>query len=61
MPEATADLLMELRFAARAFSSAEGFLSSECVDQTRCLILDIAMPGISGPEQMIQNQLFQWV
>ena len=32
------------------FSSAEEFLSSDCIDQTRCLILDIAMPGISGPE-----------
>ena len=34
----------------RAFSSAKEFLSSSCVDETRCLILDISMPGMSGPE-----------
>jgi len=49
------DLLRELGFAARAFSSAEEFLSSDCLDQTRCLILDIAMPGMSGPE--LQREL----
>jgi FixJ family two-component response regulator len=48
--EALPDLLRELGFAARAFSSAEEFLSSDCVDETKCLILDIAMPGMSGPE-----------
>ncbi len=48
--ESLPDLLREFGFAARVFSSAEEFLSSDCVDETRCLILDIAMPGISGPE-----------
>ena len=48
--ESLPDLLRQLGFAARAFSSAEEFLSSDCVDETRCLILDIAMPGMSGPE-----------
>jgi FixJ family two-component response regulator len=48
--ESLPDLLREFGFAARAFSSGEEFLSSGCVDETRCLILDIAMPGISGPE-----------
>ena len=43
------DLLKELGFAARAFSSAQEFLASDCVGQTRCLILDIAMPGMTGP------------
>ena len=43
-------MLREFGFAARAFSSAEEFLSSDCLNQTRCLILDIAMPGMSGPE-----------
>src|SRR6202011_2596561 len=47
--ESLPDLLRELGFAARAFSSAEEFLKSDCVDQTRCLILDIAMPGMTGP------------
>ena len=46
--ESLPDLLGEFGFMARAFSSAEEFLSSDCVDQTRCLILDVAMPGMSG-------------
>ena len=41
---------MTLGFAARAFSSAEDFLASDCVDRTKCLILDIAMPGMTGPD-----------
>lgn len=48
--ESLPDLLREFGFAARAFSSAKEFLSSGCVDETGCLILDIAMPGMSGPE-----------
>jgi FixJ family two-component response regulator len=48
--ESLPDLVGEFGFAARAFSSAEEFLASDCVDQTRCLILDVAMPGMSGPE-----------
>jgi FixJ family two-component response regulator len=46
--ESLPDLLNEFGFSVRAFSSAEAFLESDCVDQTRCLILDIAMPGMSG-------------
>jgi FixJ family two-component response regulator len=53
--ESLPDLLREFGFAARAFSSAEEFLSSDCLDQTSCLILDIAMPGMSGPE--LQQEL----
>jgi FixJ family two-component response regulator len=53
--ESLPDLLREFGFAARAFSSAQEFLSSGCVDQTSCLILDIAMPGMSGPE--LQQEL----
>jgi FixJ family two-component response regulator len=48
--ESLPDLLREFGFAARAFSSAADFLSSSCVDETSCLVLDIAMPGMSGPE-----------
>ncbi len=47
--ESLPDLLKKFGFAAQAFSSAEEFLASEFVGQTRCLILDIAMPGMSGP------------
>src|SRR6266436_5966126 len=47
--ESLPDLLREFGFAARAFSSPEEFLASDCVGQTRCLILDIAMAGMTGP------------
>ncbi len=50
MRESLPDLIKEFGFAARAFSSAEEFLSSGSVDETSCLILDIAMPGMSGPQ-----------
>jgi len=46
--ESLPDLLNEFGFAARAFSSAEAFLSSDCVDKTRCLILDVMMPRMTG-------------
>ena len=46
--ESLPDLLREFGFAARAFSSGQEFLSSGFVDETRCLILDVAMPGMSG-------------
>jgi FixJ family two-component response regulator len=48
--ESLPDLLREFGFAVRAFSSAEEFLASDCVGRTKCLILDIAMPGMSGPD-----------
>lgn len=48
--ESLPDLIREFGFRARAFSSAEEFLSSGAVADTDCLILDIAMPGMSGPE-----------
>ena len=47
--ESLPDLLREFGFAARAFASAEEFLASDCIGDTNCLILDIAMPGMSGP------------
>jgi FixJ family two-component response regulator len=50
MQESLPDLIKEFGFAARAFSSAEQFLSSGSLDESSCLILDIAMPGMSGPE-----------
>ena len=48
--ESLPDMLKEFGFAAQAFTSAEEFLASDYVDQTRCLILDLAMPGMSGPD-----------
>jgi FixJ family two-component response regulator len=55
--ESLPDLLRQLGFTAQAFSSAEAFLASEFVNQTRCLILDIAMPGMSGPD--LQRELIR--
>jgi FixJ family two-component response regulator len=53
--ESLPDLLREFGFEAQAFSSARGFLSSGCADETSCLILDVAMPGMSGLE--LQQEL----
>jgi FixJ family two-component response regulator len=48
--EALPDLLRQLGFAAHAFTSAEEFLASDHIPRTDCLILDVAMPGMSGPD-----------
>ena len=48
--ESLPDLLKELGYEAEAFSSAEEFLTSGQMDRSKCLILDIAMPGMSGPD-----------
>ena len=53
--ESLPDLLREFGFAAQAFSSAEEFLASDCVGRTRCLVLDIGMPGMTGPD--LQQEL----
>jgi FixJ family two-component response regulator len=52
--ESLPDLLKELGFAVQAFSSAEEFLASDYVEHTRCLVLDIAMPGMSGPDLQLE-------
>jgi len=46
--ESLPDLLRQFGFAAVAFASAEAFLESQVVGRTRCLVLDVAMPGMSG-------------
>ena len=53
--ESLPDLLREFGFAAEAFSSAEAFLASDVVSDTSCLLLDVAMPGMSGPD--LQQEL----
>ena len=55
--ESLPDLLRQFGFAAQAFSSAEAFLASEALGETRCLILDVAMPGMSGPD--LQQELMR--
>ena len=56
--ESLPDLIGEFGFAAQVFSSAEAFLESRYVDQTGRLILDVAMPGMSGLElqQVLERQ-----
>jgi FixJ family two-component response regulator len=53
--ESLPDLLRVFGYAVATFSSAEEFLGSDDLGQTRCLILDIAMPGMSGPD--LQREL----
>jgi len=53
--ESLPDLLKEFGFEAQAFSSAEEFLASESISETRCLVLDVAMPGMTGPD--LQREL----
>lgn len=53
--ESLPDLLHEFGFAARAFASADEFLASDAPTATQCLILDVAMPGMTGPD--LQREL----
>jgi FixJ family two-component response regulator len=55
--ESLPDLLQELGYVARTFASAEEFLAAGSVHEMRCLILDIAMPGMSGPD--LQRELIR--
>jgi FixJ family two-component response regulator len=48
--ESLPDLLGELGYVSNAFASAESFLASDDLRNTDCLILDITMPGMSGPD-----------
>lgn len=53
--ESLPDLLRQFGLATETFSSAEAFLASDVVSETSCLLLDIAMPGMSGPD--LQQEL----
>lgn len=53
--ESLPDLITEFGFAVRAFSSAETFLTSDSLDNAKCLIVDVAMPGMTGPD--LQREL----
>jgi FixJ family two-component response regulator len=52
--ESLPDLLKECGFAVEAFSSAEQFLASDCIALTGCLILDFAMPGMTGSDLQLE-------
>ena len=54
--ESLPDLLKGCGFEPRAFSSAAEFLSSNYVNRTECLILDIAMPNMNGLELQLELQ-----
>ena len=53
--ESLPDLLREFGFEAQTFSSAEEFLASQSVADTSCLVLDVAMAGMTGPD--LQREL----
>src|ERR1700677_1465380 len=53
--ESLPGLLKEFGFASETFSSAEEFLASDGISRSQCLILDIAMPGMRGPD--LQQEL----
>ena len=55
--ESLPDLLQQVGFAVQAFSSAEAFLASEAATETSCLILDVGLPGMSGPD--LQEELIR--
>ncbi|GLU85023.1 MULTISPECIES: response regulator transcription factor [Rhizobium] len=48
--ESLPPLLKSLGFPAEAFESAEAFLQSTSMQKTACIVLDITMPGMSGPD-----------
>ena len=52
--EALPDLLRSFGIEARPFASAEEFLASDSVGRTGCLLLDVNMPGMSGPELQLE-------
>jgi FixJ family two-component response regulator len=54
---ATARLLRALGYEARVHASAEAFLNSADADEADCLVLDVQMPGMSGPE--LQQKLLR--
>src|SRR5262245_7656829 len=53
--ESLPDLLEQVGFAVQTFASAEAFLASGSVNQANCLILDVGLPGMSGPD--LQEEL----
>ena len=53
--ESLPDLLTEFGFIAKTFKSAQEFLTSEYLGQTKCIILDVAMSEMNGLE--MQHEL----
>src|SRR5918993_1427314 len=55
--ESLPDLLQQVGFDVHAFASAEAFLASDAAEATSCLVLDVGLPGMSGPE--LQQELLR--
>ena len=55
--ESLPDLLVHSGFDVQAFESAEAFLASKVVGETSCVILDVGLPGMSGPD--LQQELLR--
>jgi FixJ family two-component response regulator len=53
--ESVPNLLQQAGFGVHAFASAEAFLRADVADATNCLVLDVGLPGMSGPE--LQQEL----
>ena len=55
--ESLPDLLRSFGFEAQPFDSAGAFLASDALERTGCLVLDVAMPGMTGPD--LQRELMR--
>jgi FixJ family two-component response regulator len=55
--ESLPDLLRSFGFEVAPFASAQAFLASDSLQQTGCLILDITMPSMTGPQ--LQEELIR--
>ena len=53
--ESLTGLLRHAGFDVQVFASAEAFLDSGAAGETSCLILDVGLPGMSGPD--LQQEL----
>jgi FixJ family two-component response regulator len=58
--ESLPHLLKGFGFAVLAFSSAEEFLASDQISQSKCLVVDITMPGMSGPDLLEELKRLGW-
>ena len=55
--DSTRTLLRSAGYKVATFESGELFLASDTLPETRCLVLDIRMPGMSGLELQRQVNL----
>jgi FixJ family two-component response regulator len=55
--ESLPDLVRQMGYTPQSFASAEEFLGSDAVVDAKCLILDIGLPGMSGPD--LQRELIR--